>query len=460
MADIVIRLVVFIILPLFLKKQYLKSMRILAISLLFLIKIPFLQAQQVKLYDTAYTVVTIAPAQNFYLDSRFVSTFNGRSRIALPVTLPEGTVRWFYSFAATESKSEPMEWVGLAGQLTRFIDKTGVTAMFIDRLVKPSGTAACDIFVLNTEGVKAFEAKEDDSYAYERTYSRQNMTGGVVEVIPAKNSFAIGLSNPSLKNGINVKIEVSAIVAKSTPIYNPNAMTKSVNKEANWINTAERDKLYDWTMLTFEGKKTPSVESVCACVVKKIVTNFTPEEFKILTEGEQKTTMYRIRWDCMAEQNTLDLDNELVTLQQAKREVDSLEQAGDFKNMLEKAKYINAAGYTTPANKNRLVRSLMLTGQLEEAFAQAEILSRNYPNDLPIQANFAHLLLFRKREKDAEKHYLKYKNNMAYIQNDAFSQATEIQWERLIARDFQFFIKNKIFNSYYENIKKKLKIAD
>ncbi|NJN33641.1 MAG: hypothetical protein HC817_04700 [Saprospiraceae bacterium] len=109
---------------------------------------------QTNRFDTTYSVVTVSPAQNFYLDSRLVSNVNGRSRVAIPVALPEGTVRWFYSFAATESKNEPLEWVGLAGQLTKLVDKTGITSELINRLVKPSGTAACDIFVLNTEGVE------------------------------------------------------------------------------------------------------------------------------------------------------------------------------------------------------------------------------------------------------------------------------------------------------------------
>jgi hypothetical protein len=428
------------------------------ICLLIVLNVPRSNAQQVKLYDTAYTVVTIAPAQSFYLDSRFVSTFNGRSRITLPVSLPEGTVRWFYSFAATESKSEPMEWVGLAGQLTRFMDKTGVTAMFIDRLVKPSGTAACDIFVLNTEGVSAFENKEDDKYAYERNYSRQNMTGGVVEAIAGNTNFAIGLSNPSLKNGINVKVEISAIVAKSTPIYNPQSATAPVSKEVNWVVVAERDKLYDWTLLTFEGKKDPSVEAVCSCVVKKVVTAFTPDEFKKLSEGEQKTNLYRMRADCLKELNLTEMENELATIQYLKNEVDSLEQIGNFTAMAEKARSIIQKGYSTASNRNLLVRAQLLNGAYDEAFATAEVLAQGNTNDLLIQANYAHLLLFRKKLKDAEKHYVKYKNAMAYIQKNAFAKAEEIRWEQLVERDFQFFIKHKVFNSYYDNIRKKLKI--
>ena len=118
-------------------------------------------AQPNRTYDTAFSVVTLTPPQSFYLDSRLVSQINGRSRLTLPVQLPTGTIRWYYSFASLESKNEPMEWVSLAAQLTKLVDKTGISAAFISRVVNPTGTASCDIYILDTEGVKFFEEKED-----------------------------------------------------------------------------------------------------------------------------------------------------------------------------------------------------------------------------------------------------------------------------------------------------------
>ena len=94
-------------------------MKQLAILILFiLIKTPLLKSQ-IPTQDSALTVVTIAPEQSFYLDSRLMSNLNGRSRLTIPVNLPEGTVRWYYSFTASESKNEPLEWVGLAQRRDR-----------------------------------------------------------------------------------------------------------------------------------------------------------------------------------------------------------------------------------------------------------------------------------------------------------------------------------------------------
>ncbi|NJN33640.1 MAG: hypothetical protein HC817_04695 [Saprospiraceae bacterium] len=55
------------------------------------------------------------------------------------------------------------------------------------------------------------------------------MTGGIVEARlqnQQKTRFSIGLSNPSLKSGMNVRIEVTAIVAKATAVYNNATMEK------------------------------------------------------------------------------------------------------------------------------------------------------------------------------------------------------------------------------------------
>ena len=82
-------------------------------------------SQQNRVYDTTFSVVTLSPPQSFYLDSRIVSQINGRSRLTIPVQLPQGTIHWYYSFAAMEAKNEPFEWVGLAAQLTKLVDRTG-----------------------------------------------------------------------------------------------------------------------------------------------------------------------------------------------------------------------------------------------------------------------------------------------------------------------------------------------
>jgi hypothetical protein len=74
---------------------------------------------------------------------------------------------------------------------------------------------------------------------------------------------------------------------------------------------------------------------------------------------------------------------------------------------------------------------------------------RLMPDDLGLNLHLAHLYLFKNQTDKAEKLYLKFKNR----------QNTEgVVWEQWVNRDFTFFVQNKIFNSQYDNIKRKLKI--
>lgn len=404
-------------------------------------------SQQSRLYDTTFSVVTLSPPQSFYLDSRIVSQINGRSRLTLPVHLPQGTVRWFYSFAAMESKNEPMEWVGLAAQLTKLVDQTGISAAFISRVVQPTGTAACDIYVLDTEGAAPFEAKDDKKWQGDPNTSRQNMTGGVVESYSLKPNFVIGLSNPSLKSGMNVRIEISAVVAKLTPIYNINRHQNDLSNESLWTG-AMRETYFQRFQSNFEGKLTPSVSEVSMCILSKLMKSFSPEAFSTKAKGEQEVLIAWMKNDCYSETKNQSLEKRMSELEEMKLKINELEQKGDFVSMASLAER-TALEFPSIAIQTKHMRSLLLSNQLNKAQTLGEVLAKNNKDNLVIQLNLAHIYLLSNQYKEAEKQYLKYQK----------WQTTEgVTWEQLIASDFDFFIKNKIFNSSYDNIKKKLKI--
>ncbi len=404
-------------------------------------------SQQNRLYDTTFTAVTLSPPQSFYLDSRLISQINGRSRLVLPVQLPQGTVHWYYSFAAMEAKNEPLEWVGLAAQLTKLIDKTGFSAAFINRVVKPTGTTACDIYVLDTEGVANFEKKDDDKWTYDKNISRQNMTGGVVESYTSKPNFVIGLSNPSLKSGINVRLEVSAVVAKLTPHYNPNRVHRDSSHETAWLGS-QREAFFQQFQGTFEGKLTPSVSEVSMCMLSKMMKDFTPTEFSGKAKGEQDVLISWMKKDCYADTKNESLEKRMLELEDMKLKINELEQKGDFTAMAALAER-TALEFPNPTIQSRHLRSLLLSNQLSKAQTLGETLAKNNKDDLSIQANLAHVYLLSNQYKEAEKQYLKFQKR----------QNTEGgTWEQIVSSDFDFFVKNKVFNSSYDNVKKKLKI--
>ena len=418
-------------------------------------------SQQSRPYDTTFSVVTLTPPQSFYLDSRIVSQINGRSRLTLPVQLPPGTIRWYYSFAAMESKNEPMEWVSLAAQLTKLVDKTGISATFISRFVQPTGTAACDIYVLDTEGGKFFEEKDDKKWQYDRYTSRQNMTGGVVESFVSKPNFVIGLSNPSLKSGMNLRIEISAVVAKLAPIYNSNRQTPS--SSASLWSSGQREAFFQDFQARFEGKLTPSVSEVSMCMLSKVINNFTPEEYNAKAKSEKEILVSWMKKDCYAETNNESLEKRMFELDDMRLKINELEQSGDFRAMASLAER-TAFEFPSVASQTKHTRALLLSNQLSRALTLAETLAKNNPEDLVIQLNLAHIYLLSNQYKEAEKQYKKFQKQQLFTSNgDNTVQGTPfgregVTWEQMVASDFDFFIKNKIYNSSFDNIKKKLKI--
>ena len=134
--------------------------------------------------DSTYSVVSVVSPHEFILDGRIMSKISGHSRTTLQINLPEGTQRWYYSFAATEGENSLGEWISLAGQLTRAYDKTGIVANVVDKLVKPSGSAVCDIYVIDTSMMQEFEAKNDKKWKYDGTGSRLNLKSGPSEQFP------------------------------------------------------------------------------------------------------------------------------------------------------------------------------------------------------------------------------------------------------------------------------------
>ncbi len=399
---------------------------------------------QIPAQDSAFTVVTIAPAQSFYLDSRLMSNLNGRSRLTIPVNLPEGTVRWYYSFAASESKNEPLEWVGLAGQLTKLYDRTGIASEVINRLVKPAGTTVCDIFVLNTEGSLFFENKEDDKIIMDKDFSRQNMTGGIVEVWVKNKRPVLGLSNPSIKTGINVKIEISAVVSKSKP------SSPIFLKETTW-NKAQKEDLWSKMSYAFDGKKNSQTDAVTLCAIDSFVHIYTFQEYAMMTESEKNYKLMSKVEACFAASGNQNLGIEMGEVAALKIQRDTLEQAGNFTEMLRVSKKITDLEYPSVQNRLKQARAYILTNKSNEALEILNPMLRSMPDDWALNLNLAHAYLFDNQYDKAEKIYLKFKNSL---------NTEGVSWEQIVSTDFKFFIQNKIFNSRFDNIKKKLKIKD
>ncbi|NJN33639.1 MAG: tetratricopeptide repeat protein [Saprospiraceae bacterium] len=186
--------------------------------------------------------------------------------------------------------------------------------------------------------------------------------------------------------------------------------------------------------------------------------NFTSEEFKNIGENEQRVVYFRILNDCYAETHNEQLAAEMTFLGSAIRQLDTLEQTGNFGELLRLTRKIDGMGFHAVSNRVRHVRALLLNNQLDEALNIADPLARILPDDWAVNLHLAHVFLLKNDVKRAEKVYFKFKNEKNSTHDNPFTKGRT--WAQMVSDDFNFFIKNRIFNSNFENIKRKLKIRD
>jgi hypothetical protein len=203
------------------------------------------------IYDTTFTVVeekrkvsskyepvTLqAPIDMFVNSGSNATLLGGKSRIDIPIMLPENTISWYYSFAATRNKNAVQatkSTMKLFSGLTRVIDQTGSLAFGINALTQPPGADYCDIYLLDAANRASFLNKEDGKWRYASEGSRSNLMSGIVQVrnCCTSNNFFLGIKNPNSTYGIAVMVEVVAIVEKAeyetVQVKKPTAVNKKM----------------------------------------------------------------------------------------------------------------------------------------------------------------------------------------------------------------------------------------
>jgi hypothetical protein len=161
-----------------------------------------------------YKPVTVIEPSEYFINSGRNSLFQGgKSRITLPVNLPQNTIEWYYNFSASrdeESIKAAKNLTNLSGQLTKLIDPTRISGTALSLLTAPPGADYCDIYLLDLDNRNPFEEKAQ--YKYFPEGSRENIMSGVVRIKSAiALNLYIGFKNPDSGVGVHVVIEVVAI---------------------------------------------------------------------------------------------------------------------------------------------------------------------------------------------------------------------------------------------------------
>lgn len=163
-----------------------------------------------------YEIIKL-PIQNFYLNSTSNEYWKGgNAKSIIPVELPEGTVEWYYEYTSSRSKElvqANVKSFSLATQLTSIVDKSGLLNASISMFTAPPGNDVCDIYLFENEYYNRFLTGA--SFNHFPIGSRQNFKSGIVQIrnLPLKNP-RLGIKNNDMTYGINVSIQIVAIVSK------------------------------------------------------------------------------------------------------------------------------------------------------------------------------------------------------------------------------------------------------
>lgn len=183
-------------------------------------------------YDTTYTTQkeeyiveerlvprSIINNSEIFINSGSHATFKGgESRLIYEIPIPKNTIEWYYEISAYREK-EAIESlsssISLLSQLSYLVDNSGATDFAISSITRPPGDDYCDVYLFpDYENASLFFQKRDTEWKHYPLGNRKNVKSDVVKLKEGYTygTYYIGLKNPDNMHGVNVKLEVVAIV--------------------------------------------------------------------------------------------------------------------------------------------------------------------------------------------------------------------------------------------------------
>jgi hypothetical protein len=167
-----------------------------------------------------FKTVTIQEPSTHFVNSISNEDFKGgKSRIVIPVNLPNNTIEWYYIISSTRDEQEiksTMKQFHLLGDLNKAVvglnPTTTAVNIAMNLITQPPGANYCDIYLLDYANQGSFLAKQKFSCLIQG--SRENVTSAAVKIDCCKTGqYYLAIKNPDSWYGIYVGIEIVAIVA-------------------------------------------------------------------------------------------------------------------------------------------------------------------------------------------------------------------------------------------------------
>lgn len=297
---------------------------------------------------TEKTTKTIIQQRSIYLNGSARGSVGGKSRVVVPFDLPQNTVECYYSFSTSAGTSGTKN-LNLALQLsTLLVDYTGTTASLMNQVKVPSGSNSIDVYLMNSENQTAF--MNGESFLYISKGTIENTKQAVVQIDYVKNGrWHLGLKNPNTWDGVNILIEITAIVQNE--VYFD-----------EWT-VENKNKLQSNCLAGFYTESTGK-NDVCNCLVNKITTQNLPSQWYKQTTNSQQMINNSLTETCYNETGNLSLRN---------AEIEYKKQA-TYKSLIERAEKMSNVGNLEEAVKIYAEASLLIP---EEQYPKEQITKLN-----------------------------------------------------------------------------------
>lgn len=415
------------------------------------------------------SVKTLVPQRSIYLNGGIRASLGGKSRVTVPIDLPNNTVEWYYSFTTSPGESGT-KVLNLALQLSSLlVDQSGTTASLLKQVEIPMGSNSVDIYLVDSENRTPFIEKWDNNggtfyYNIEGSTKNTKQATVIVDDIIRGRQY-LGLKNPSSSEGVNIFIEVIAIV--ETEVY-----------VDEW--TMESKSEIKSSCLETFNTQNPGREEVCQCMTAKITSAYTPSQMSQLTEASiEKTALAEID-NCYAETDNLQLKQaESDYLEKIRKEKEELERnLATIDKIVKESKAAATLGNLVEARKkmlsainlvmeNEKVRSTYTEKWIANSYNDAvwwsillneldkteEYLQKGLAFDssnMYLKSNLGFFHLLKGNYKEAEKVFLSYRRRAWFPDGR--------KWVKVIEEDLLLLEDKGMGNADFDRIRESLKI--
>ena len=389
-------------------------------------------------YTTKFETKSVVSQRLISLNGGMRASAGGKSRTVIQVNLPQGTTEWYYSFSTNPAGSGTKNLQLLMQVTAAVADPTKLSSFALSNIEIPSGSKTIDVYLLDQRNADAFINKVDNNggaFYFSREGSVTATRQGSVKISQISgNPMYLGIKNPSSLEGVDITIEVVAVVA--TKAYLDTWTSENL------------DKIYNNCLGTFANKSSEA-EQICNCLKSKIANDYTPSIYNQLSESSRQKLYKDLISNCATEtDNTSIVQNdkkikelyELLRGQSVTKDYEAQEQT--FNELIQYGiiswEIYNGLGFTQ-----------LCLGKYEEAKKSLQIGLGKNPTELFLLGNLADYYLLTGKYEQAIEIFKEHKNKKL---------ADKRRFKEAVSDDLKEFERLGKSNSDFDRVRKELKI--